>query len=68
MAAIFQADQGLREHFAVEKYMLEPTFVAYCEKLIAESERLALTSANQAVGPTPTAQPVRTAASPSSSP
>src|SRR5262245_10355886 len=37
MAAIFQADRGLREHFEVEKYMFEPTFVALCEKLIRET-------------------------------
>lgn len=44
MAAIFQADRGLREHFAVEKYMLEPAFVACCEKLLSDTARLTLTS------------------------
>ena len=55
MAAIFQADRGLREHFAVEKYMLEPTFVAFCEKLLNEPDRLALTSAVHPAGQNPAA-------------
>jgi hypothetical protein len=55
MAAIFQADRGLREHFAVEKYMFEPTFVAFCEKLLRETDHLALTSDVNPAGPKPTA-------------
>lgn len=60
MAAIFQADRGLREHFAVEKYMLEPTFVAFCEQLLNERERLALTSAENPIGQTPPPVPTAT--------
>ena len=68
LAAIFQADRGLREHFAVEKYMLEPTFVAFCEKLLNEPDRLAITSAVDPIGQNPAVPPGSTAASsPSSS-
>jgi hypothetical protein len=61
MAAIFQADRGLREHFEVEKYMLEPAFVEFCEKLLLEPNRLALTSAVLPVGQKPPASTVNAA-------
>jgi hypothetical protein len=47
LAAIFQADRGLREHFAVEKYMLDPSFVALCEQLLLSGRRWRLTSAHK---------------------
>lgn len=67
MAAIFQADRGLREHFAVEKYMLEPTFVAFCEKLIRDTDRLTLTSDVLPVGRQAPAPAEATASQPSQS-
>ena len=67
LAAIFQADRGLREHFAVEKYMLEPTFAAFCENLLNEPHRLAITSAANPPGQDPAVSPVATASSRSSS-
>jgi hypothetical protein len=44
LAAIFQADRGLREHFAVEKYMLDPSFVEVCEGLLTSNSGLSITS------------------------
>jgi hypothetical protein len=44
LGALFQADRGLREHFAVEKYMLEPSFAAFCEGLRQDKAHWALTS------------------------
>ena len=44
LGAIFQADRGLRDHFAVEKYMLEPSFAAFCENLLRDKARWVLTS------------------------
>jgi hypothetical protein len=50
LAALYQADRGLRDHFGVEKYMLETTFVASCEKLFREADRLTITSAHKPLG------------------
>jgi hypothetical protein len=47
LAALYQADRGLRDHFGVEKYMLDTTFVAACEKLFRETDRLTITSAHE---------------------
>jgi hypothetical protein len=44
---LYQADRGLRDHFGVEKYMLDATFVACCEKLFREADRLIITSAHK---------------------
>ena len=44
LGAFFQADRGLRDHFAVEKYMLEPSFAAFCETSLQDKTRRALTS------------------------
>ena len=46
LAAIFEADRGLREHFAVEKYMLDPAFVALCDDLLKNGRGWRLTSAH----------------------
>jgi hypothetical protein len=45
LAAIFQADKGLRDHFQVEKYMLDPSFVVLCEDVLRTPEQWRLTSA-----------------------
>lgn len=66
MAAIFQADRGVREHFAVEKYMLEPSFVAFCEKMLRDTERLTLTSDVGPIGQQVSASTVAATASQSS--
>ncbi|HUO66558.1 MAG TPA: hypothetical protein VMV37_03430 [Gammaproteobacteria bacterium] len=50
LAALFQADRGLREHFAVEKYMLDASFAALCEKLLRDVERLTITSGHKPIG------------------
>lgn len=47
LAAIFQADRGLREHFEVEKYMLDPLFAEFCERLLRGEQRWSITSAHQ---------------------
>lgn len=51
LAAIFQADRGLREHFEIEKYMLDPIFVDFCQRLQQGEQRWLITSAHE-----PTAQ------------
>jgi len=53
LAALYQADRGLREHFDVEKYMLDATFVACCETLFREADRLIITSAHKPLGGEP---------------
>lgn len=55
-AAIYQADQGLREHFAAEQYMLDGSFVAFCERLFRDADRLAITSGDKAIGATAAAR------------
>ena len=50
LAAIFQADRGFREHFAVEKYMLDASFAALCETLQREADRLTITSGHKPIG------------------
>jgi hypothetical protein len=52
-AAIYQADRGLREHFAVEKYMLDQSFVASCEKLFRDADPLTITSGDKPHGDAP---------------
>ena len=47
LAALFQADKGLREHFAVEKYMLDPSFVEFCEVLLKKNEQWTITSGDR---------------------
>lgn len=49
LGAVFQADQGFRAHFDVERYMLDPTFATLCDQLLADSQRWVLTSANDPV-------------------
>lgn len=53
LAAIYQADRGLRDHFGVEKYMLDAAFVAACETLFREADRLIITSADAPLGEAP---------------
>jgi hypothetical protein len=50
LAAIFQADRGIRDHFAVEKYMLDASFAALCEMLIRDANRLTITSGHKPLG------------------
>jgi hypothetical protein len=57
LAAIFQADRGLREHFAVEKYMLDASFGAFCDGLLREVDRLAITSGHKPVADAPAGRP-----------
>jgi hypothetical protein len=45
LAAIFQADKGLRDHFEIERYMLDPSFVEFCDDLLTRPEKWRLTSA-----------------------
>ena len=47
LSAILQADRGLREHFAVEKYMLDPYFVAFCESALQKNEQWTITSGSE---------------------
>jgi len=49
LAAIFHADRGLREHFAVEKYMLDPAFVEVCEGVAKGNAGLSITSGTKAL-------------------
>ena len=49
LAALLRADRGLREHFAVEKYMLDPAFVSLCEDLLTSGTEWRITSASKAL-------------------
>jgi hypothetical protein len=48
LTAVFQADRGLRDHFAQERYMLDPEFAAFCDRCLQSQERLGLMSAEKA--------------------
>lgn len=49
LAALFQADRGFRENFEVEKYMLNPEFTAFCERLLSGEQRWVITSGHEAL-------------------
>jgi len=49
LAAIFRADRGFRGHFKVEKYMLHPSFSAFCESLLSGEYPWVITSASEPV-------------------
>lgn len=47
LSAILHADRGLREHFTIEKYMLDPFFVAFCEAELSKGGQWSITSGSQ---------------------